>query len=709
MKSNSFHTKPNTLEEKPLFRYTNLHNELKTIKRVNRSTDEFKKIISQLGGERQKKLQKRKNISAMKLIRKKLNQSQLEITKYCQAKNSHNLSLQHQLLLPAEIERRENFGFKSKPKPTSSVRMHRRAATSTDKAGPSTSKISAPLNIFSDSIIEKEDIKPSKLKPRLSKNSRSKDCQSVTLKKRRRKFKQEPCSRDLSLENTKKSSVISRIRKKYEKPYLTPLYRKKTLKSKKSSRGKRASQSIKILDDDLYRVLGNIQEQIVKLEQLLAEKDEKIERIKAKKDFSSTSRSSKSGHSKLKFLSKGHRDDRRSSIHSQSQCANSMTSRSSTSALNSSTAIKRMPALISDILLKTQNLAKETNIFNLVFEISRARGDYLIEEKDFTQSLKVFKGLRTYCKVAELAGGRSNLEAEMMVVEQLGHMYGFVQQNKLAADMFRVMLKLAWVLQDANMELKAYGHLANEHFRMGNLEKAKYYHVRFTRGLLESDQSSMKNSILQSYRDKIGPGKKKANLKIKTNNLKKLDEPEILPSPSNNRHQCDKNKSIFAFSGHYYSTKDKLRDFKSKNDEKEEETIEEDENDHSWLKGTYKLLFVEDKFLLKRKTVVKPKPHFLSTKPMKAIESIEKVKERANSLIRVKRDKPHATHTFKEMINNVGSTAIKREQKNPPTINSHCSSLRSRIMNPEESKMREHLEKIKRILIKEKSKLEVIE
>lgn len=123
---------------------------------------------------------------------------------------------------------------------------------------------------------------------------------------------------------------------------------------------------------------------------------------------------------------------------------------------------------INDILLNIQNLSKEANIFDLVFTASRMRGDNYIEEKEFNKALGVYKFLRTYCKVAD------NLEAEMLMAEQLGHMFGIIKHHTQAANMFRLMLKLSWVLQDANMELKAYSHLSNEHFNMANLEKSKY-------------------------------------------------------------------------------------------------------------------------------------------------------------------------------------------------------------------------------------------
>lgn len=173
------------------------------------------------------------------------------------------------------------------------------------------------------------------------------------------------------------------------------------------------------------------------------------------------------------------------------------------------------------------------------------RGDYYIEEKEFTKALKVYKFLMTYWRVAD------NYEYIMIMAEQLGHMHGFVKHHHEACNSFRMMLKYSWILQDAYMEIKAYHHLSQEHFKLGNMEKAKYYLARASGGLLEPDDSRMKSSILQSYKGKIGDPKKYKNKisKINVNNLKKTNEPEALPSPSNDRHQSGKNKAMVLFDG----------------------------------------------------------------------------------------------------------------------------------------------------------------
>ena len=123
----------------------------------------------------------------------------------------------------------------------------------------------------------------------------------------------------------------------------------------------------------------------------------------------------------------------------------------------------------------------------------------------------------------------------MLMAEQLGHMYSISKDHPKAANLFRKVLQLAWVLQDAYMELKSYNHLSNEHFHMGNLEKCKYYSIRYTGGLLESDQSRMKKSILQSFREFTANAKGGKMEKIDTKKMDQDVEHEILPSPSNER------------------------------------------------------------------------------------------------------------------------------------------------------------------------------
>ena len=59
------------------------------------------------------------------------------------------------------------------------------------------------------------------------------------------------------------------------------------------------------------------------------------------------------------------------------------------------------------------------------------------------------------------------------------------------------------------------------------------------------------------------------------------------------------------------------------------------------------------------------------------------------------------------MIKNAGSAALKRERKNPQTLHSHESALRSRIINPDQPRIKEHLNKLKLTLKEEKEKLEV--
>lgn len=71
------------------------------------------------------------------------------------------------------------------------------------------------------------------------------------------------------------------------------------------------------------------------------------------------------------------------------------------SSVTSKSDVSGKGETIDGVLIKIWNLSKEANIFDLVFESSRMRGDYYIEEKEFIKALKVYKFLRTYCKVAD--------------------------------------------------------------------------------------------------------------------------------------------------------------------------------------------------------------------------------------------------------------------------------------------------------------------
>lgn len=89
----------------------------------------------------------------------------------------------------------------------------------------------------------------------------------------------------------------------------------------------------------------------------------------------------------------------------------------------------------------------------------------------------------------------------MMVAQQMGQMYRFSNNHSKAAEMFRIVLKYSWVLENRIMELKTYDNLSNEHFHMGNLNKSMYYSERFDKGLFESNLSRMKSSVVQPYRE----------------------------------------------------------------------------------------------------------------------------------------------------------------------------------------------------------------
>jgi len=53
-------------------------------------------------------------------------------------------------------------------------------------------------------------------------------------------------------------------------------------------------------------------------------------------------------------------------------------------------------------------------------------------------------------------------------------------------------LELAWFEKDHDSETTAYGNMSRAHYYLRDLDKARYYHDRCTRGKLENEKSSLK-------------------------------------------------------------------------------------------------------------------------------------------------------------------------------------------------------------------------
>ena len=98
---------------------------------------------------------------------------------------------------------------------------------------------------------------------------------------------------------------------------------------------------------------------------------------------------------------------------------------------------------------------------------------------------------------------------KMATYAQLGYCYRLVRLHGVAVDYFKKMLELAWDQNNQAAEIQAYDMISMEYYHMNDIEKAKLYEDRVSRGKLERKESIIRNvclNILQSKREKTSLG-----------------------------------------------------------------------------------------------------------------------------------------------------------------------------------------------------------
>lgn len=66
-----------------------------------------------------------------------------------------------------------------------------------------------------------------------------------------------------------------------------------------------------------------------------------------------------------------------------------------------------------------------------------------------------------------------------------------------ACNIFKRILQKAWTTNDHELELKVYENLSYEHYYLDNIEKAKYYFMRYHRGWVETKDSTLRKQYIQ--------------------------------------------------------------------------------------------------------------------------------------------------------------------------------------------------------------------
>ena len=70
-----------------------------------------------------------------------------------------------------------------------------------------------------------------------------------------------------------------------------------------------------------------------------------------------------------------------------------------------------------------------------------------------------------------------------------------IHRNEEAIVFLRKGLMYAWGIDSREKELKIYDEFGMKYFLLGNIEKAQYYHERFTGGIVEDNSSKLKTRI----------------------------------------------------------------------------------------------------------------------------------------------------------------------------------------------------------------------
>ncbi|EAS03967.2 proteindeformylase family protein (macronuclear) [Tetrahymena thermophila SB210] len=162
-------------------------------------------------------------------------------------------------------------------------------------------------------------------------------------------------------------------------------------------------------------------------------------------------------------------------------------------------------------------------------------------------SIKIYYEYRDYIKVINLSKKAKNMAQvfgymfeKMKIYELIGQAYNQIQRPKLSIIYQIKVLRLSWLLQNENHELKAYDQLGKCYYYLGDLEKAYYYHEKMMIGEIEKDQSiiQLSNSKLlnREYRSNIDTSKKK---KLQMENNQELTEEDECISSSDDEFEIN--------------------------------------------------------------------------------------------------------------------------------------------------------------------------
>jgi len=103
----------------------------------------------------------------------------------------------------------------------------------------------------------------------------------------------------------------------------------------------------------------------------------------------------------------------------------------------------------------------------------------------------------------------------MLLLQKLANCYKELNFHREALASYKKVLQLAWSLNENKIELETYDLIGMQYYYLENLDKARYYHTRMMKGILEP-QTYEKSENLQKLQKSRKIAEFKRTLKYKS-------------------------------------------------------------------------------------------------------------------------------------------------------------------------------------------------
>lgn len=170
---------------------------------------------------------------------------------------------------------------------------------------------------------------------------------------------------------------------------------------------------------------------------------------------------------------------------------------------------------LNSLMVESQNLrVYQLNLLCLIFSAKCC-----IITKDYFRAISLFKQAKS------LAHAYSNNRIKLKCYKGLGTCFQILKKYALAKHYFIRVLQLCWLTNDKQNELLAYDSIGLQHYYLGDVEQAQYFHFKMMKGEYESEDSALRALGIKKI------GLYKENKRIKNNLRKEGSNSEIPENP----------------------------------------------------------------------------------------------------------------------------------------------------------------------------------